>query len=930
MGPWYETYGMRFRILGPLEVCGSDGELVSLRASKQRTLLLVLLLRANATVSIGRLEAALWPDRPPPSSDGVIRTYVSGLRAALGLGGAGRLPGLAKEPGGYRLALAPGDLDLDVYDDLSARGRDALARGDAARAAQLLADALALWRGEPGADVTLGGESAAILADVAERRVAAEEAWADARLLLGGGPDLIARLRMLVAEQPLRERAHAQLMQALYRAGRKTEALAEFRALRSRMASELGIEPSAQTRDLHQRILADKPALAPAHEPELVPRQLPGDVRDFTGREATLAAMKALLPGQAAGAPVVIAITGMAGAGKTALAVHFAHLAADGFPDGQLFVDLRGHAEAEPKPSAEALRGFLRALGVREVRGDTDEAAALYRSMLAGKRMIVVLDNAADTGQVRPLLPGSAGCLVLITSRSRLPGLVARDGARPVVAGPLSDADGAVLLRKILGASRVESDPSAAAAIVERCARLPLALRIAAERAAHRPQLALAALAGELGAEQRGLDALTIAEDADTSVRSVFSWSYSKLEPNAARMFRLLGLHPGPDISMLAATALAGCSAADTARLLGALADEHLLSEADAGRYRFHDLLRAYAAERAAADEPPASRTAALQRVLTWYLHTADAADRLLAPMRAHVPLDQTAVKPLELADYDGALAWCEAEYPNLMAAVQTAAEAGEDAIAWKLAVALTCYLEICRPWAAWVTVAQTALKAAQRAGDPRGEAWLLNQLGHPYAVLGRFDEALDCLQRALHIRRETGDLRAEGSTLNNIGMIYGELGRFEDSIRYFQNALDIAVETGDQRIQCIALLNLGETHQNLAQHDEAATFYQRALRIARDNDDPMVRAIALTSLGETSRALRQPAAGRDHLKAAITAWQRVGDRKNEAETQVKLGDLLSGIGEDQAAHEHWRAARAIFEELGDPQAHVLRRRHEL
>jgi DNA-binding SARP family transcriptional activator/tetratricopeptide (TPR) repeat protein len=922
---------MRFRILGPLEVCGSDGEMVSLRAPKQRTLLVVLLLHANAAVSAGRLEAALWPDRPPPAAAGVIRTYASALRIALGLGGTGRLPGLAKGPGGYRLALAPGDLDLDVFDDLSAQGRDALARGDTVRAARLLTEALALWRGEPGADVILDGDAAAILADVAERRVAAEEAWADAQLSLGGGPDLIARLRVLVAGQPLRERARAQLMQALYQAGRKAEALAEFRALRTKMATELGIEPSALTRDLHQRILIDEPVLAPAHKPEMIPRQLPSDVCDFTGRDTTLAAMADLLPDtRHAAAPVVIAVTGMAGAGKTALAVHFAHLAAGGFPDGQLFVDLRGHAEAEPKSSAEALRGFLFALGVREVPGDTDEAAALYRSLLAGKRMIVVLDNAADAGQIRPLLPGSAGCLVLITSRSRLPGLLARDGARPVEAGPLSDAEGAALLQKILGATRVKSDPDAAAAIVERCARLPLALRIAAERAAHRPQLPLAALAGELAAEQQCLDTLTIAEDADTSVRSVFSWSYRKLAPDAARLFRLLGLHQGPDIGLPAATALAGCAAADAARLLGALADAHLLSEAEAGRYRFHDLLRAYAAECAAADEPLASRTAALRRVLTWYLHTADAADRLLAPMRAHVPLDQTPVRPLELADYDGALAWCDAEYPNLMAAVQTAAEAGQDAIAWKLAVALTCYLEICRPWADWVTTAQTALTAAQRAGDPRGEAWLLNQLGHPYAVLGRFDEALDCLQRALRIRRETGDLRAEGSTLNNIGMIYGELGRFEDSIRYFQNALDLAVETGDQRIESIALLNLGETHQNLAQHDEAATFYQQALRIARDNDDPMVQGIALTSLGETFVALRRPAAGRDHLTAAITAWQRVGDRKNEAETQVKLGDLLSGTGEDQAAHEHWRAAQAIFEELGDPQAHELGRQHEI
>ena len=921
---------MRFRILGPLEVCGSDGEMISLRAPKQRTLLLVLLLHANAAVSVGRLEAALWPARPPRSAAGVIRTYVSGLRAALGLGGAGRLPGLAKEPGGYRLVLSPGDLDLDVFDDLSAQGRDALARGDAERAARLLADALALWRGEPGGDVALDADGAAILAEVTERRAVAEEAWTEARLLLGGGADLIGRLRTLVTEQPLRERARGQLMLALYRAGRKTEALAEFRALRRMMASELGIEPSAQTRDLHQRILADEPALAPAREPWMVLRQLPGDVRDFTGRDAALAAMTALLPGKAAAAPVVIAITGMAGAGKTALAVHFAHLAAGGFPDGQLFVDLRGHAEAEPKSPAEALRGFLRALGVREVPGDTDEAAALYRSLLAGKQMIVVLDNAAGAGQVRPLLPSSAGCLVLITSRSRLAGLLARDGVRPVVAGPLTGAEGVALLRKILGPSRVQADAGAAAAIVERCARLPLALRIAAERAAHRPRLALAALAGELAAEQGRLDALAIAEDADTSVRPVFSWSYRKLAPDAARMFRLLGLHPGPDIGIPAAAALAECTEADAARLLGVLADAHLLGEAAVGRYRFHDLLRVYAAERAAADDPPASRTAALRRVLTWYLHTADAADRVLVPTRPHVHLEPAPVEPLRFTSYDSALAWSDAEYPNLMAAVHTAAAAGEDTVAWKLQVALASYLEICRPWAEWVAVGQTAVKAAQRAGDLKGEAWLLNQLGHPYTGLGRFDDALDCMQRALRIRTETGDRRAQGSTLNNIGVIYGKLERIEDSIRYFQSGLDLAVETGDQRLESIALLNIGEAHQKLAQHDKAAACYRQALLIARKSDAALIEGRALTDLSETFLALGQPAASQHHLMRALAAWQRAGDRKNIADTHCKLGDLLSATGQDRTAHEHWRAAQAIFEEIGDPQAHKLRRRREI
>jgi DNA-binding SARP family transcriptional activator len=478
-------------------------------------LLQVLLLHANVPVSVSRLESALWPGRPPRSAAGLIRTYVSGLRSALGLGDTGPPPTLAKDPAGYRLLLAPGDLDLSVFDDLSARGRRILARGNAAEAARLLSDALALWRGEPCDDITLDADSAAILAGLAVRRTMAEDAWTDAQLLLGSGNDLVGRLRTLVTEQPLQERACCQLMLALYRSGRKAEALEEFRALHRRMTDELGIEPSAQARDLHQQILADAPALIPAYRSPVVPRQLPGDIQDFTGRDAVLSAMKALLPVPDAIAPVIIAMNGMAGAGKTALAVHFAHLTAGLFPDGQLFVDLRGHAGFQPKPSAEALGGFLRALHVKEVPGDTDEAAALYRSLLAQRQMIVVLDNAADAWQVRPLLPGSPGCLILITSRSRLPGLLARTSATPVVVGPLTAAEGAALLRKILGTPRVQSEPGPATDIVDRCARLPLALRIAAERAVHRPQLALATLAGELAAERRRLDTLSAGEDED-------------------------------------------------------------------------------------------------------------------------------------------------------------------------------------------------------------------------------------------------------------------------------------------------------------------------------------------------------------------------------------------------------------------------------
>jgi len=606
---------VRFLILGRLEIRDDSGEPVVLSAPKLRALLAVLLLHASKPVATGRLEAELWPGEPPHSAAGMLRTYVAGLREALRLGRTGQVPRLAWEAGGYRLVLAPGDLDFAVFDDLSARGHHALSRGDAAQAARLLSEALTLWRGEPAGDVTLHGDSATILAALAERRLAAEDAWADAHLALGSGAGLIGKLRALAADQPLRERVHGQLMLALYRAGHKTEALAEFRALRNRMVTGLGIEPSVPLQQLQHQILADDHARTAA-APSVIPRQLPPGTGDFTGRATELGQLTGLLRRPDATAPMIVVISGEAGSGKTALAIRFAHEAAGRFPDGQLFVDLQGHAAGRPVGAVEALRRFLRALGTTpdRVPADQEEAAALYRSLVAGKRMLVLLDNAGSAGQVRPLLPGAAGCLVAITSRSRLPGLLARSGGTPVTLGPLTEPEAMTLLRTLLGGTRVDAEPAAATAIAARCAFLPLAVRIAAERAAHRPRLPLAQLAAELAAEHDRLDALTAGEDPGTTIRSVLSWSYHSLPPAAARLFRLLGLHPGPDISVPTAAALAGISTAEAARLLETLAGIHLLEETAPGRYHLHDLLRAYAAERATTGETPASHTAATQR----------------------------------------------------------------------------------------------------------------------------------------------------------------------------------------------------------------------------------------------------------------------------------------------------------------------------
>jgi DNA-binding SARP family transcriptional activator/tetratricopeptide (TPR) repeat protein len=918
---------MRFRILGSLEVSDGKDEPVFLRARKQRTLLAILLLNANQPVSTGRIEAALWPGRPPRSAAAVIRTYVSGLRRMLHLGERGRLPRLATEPGGYRLLLGPEDLDLTVFDDLCSRGRRALEEGDAPQAARLLSSALTLWRGEPAGDIPLEGDSSAILAGLAERRLVAEESWADAQLKLGSGKDLIAALRRMAAGQPLRERTSQQLMLALHQSGRTAEALEAFRTLRGRMVTDLGIEPSAPVQELHQQILEGAPSLVPV-APVIVPRQLPRDIGEFTGRGTELNSMEALLFVTSMASPAIAFLTGTAGVGKTALAVHFAHKVVGRFPDGHLFIDLRGHADAEPMESAEALRRFLGALGIREAPGDTDEAAALYRSLLVGKRMIIVLDNAATASQIRPLLPGTPGCPVLVTSRSRLPGLVARDGAKAVIVGPLAESEGVILLRRILGDARVNAEPAAAVAIVARCARLPLALRVAAERAAYRPRRPLAELAGEL-AERHRLDVLTVAEDGHATVRSVFSWSCLGLGTEAIRMFRLIGLHPGPDIGVPAAAALTGSTLRDAARSLETLADVHLLDETAPSRYQAHDLLRTYAAERAAADETPASRAAAVRRVLTWYLYTADQADRILMPARHHVDLAELAPlpgEPLTFRGYNEALAWCGAEHANLIAAIQAAAEAGEDDIAWKLPVALWSYFTLRKPWADWIKTGQVAAAAARRAGHREGEACVLRGLSGPFCGLGRFGEALACLRRSLRICRETGDRLAEGMTLNNIGAVYGDLGRFEDAIECFRAALRLASHTGYRRGQAMALNNIGAAYHKLSRHGEAMLCFWQALQIARETGDVRIQGQALSDLGDAELALGKPATAQARLGQALAAWQRAGDRQGEAETRCKLGDLLSATGDTEAAREQWRQALAIFEELDDPRATQLRR----
>ena len=929
---------MRFRILGPVEARVDGGEPVRL-PPKPRALLAVLLVGAGRPVSRERLMAAVWPEGAPPSAPRVIRTYVSALRQSLRLPRQDGLPRLAALGDAYCLAVAPGDLDMLVFDDVAERGRRALRDGDAAAAARLLDQALGLWRGTPAGDVTVDGDTSAVLAGLAERRLLAEEDRADAELALGHDAALVARLRLLVATHPLRERPWAQLMTALYRTGQRAAALACYRQLREHLVAELGIEPGPELGELHQQILAGDslPARQPAAmvpAAQVMPRQLPPDVSHFTGRAAELDRLDALLDTSGAGMPatvVITAINGTPGVGKTALAIRWAHRMASRFPDGQLYASLRGHAAVGPADPLAVLARFLRDLGIAPGRipGDLDEAAALYRSLLDGRRILIVLDNAASSGQVRPLLPGAPDCAVIVTSRSRLPGLGAHDGAAQVTVAPFLPDEAAMLLRQILGAQRADAEPAAVAAIAAKCAFLPLALRVAAERAIARPRLTLAALAAQLAAARDRLDVLAADDDPATSVRTVFSWSYHALPAGTARMFCLLGLHPGPDISTAAAAALAAMGTAEAQRLLEALAGSHLLEEVTAGRYRFHDLLRAYAAERAATDESPADRAAAHRRVLTWYLHTADAAGGLLAPGRRRVPLGPPSpqCRPLTLTGYEQALAWCDAEHASVVACIRSAAQTGHDDIAWQLPVASFGYFDLRKPWAEWIACARIALSAARRCGNRFGQAWVLGNLGVAYIGLGRLGDALDCGQQSLRIRRDIGDRRGEGAELNNLGHTYLALARLHDGLSCFEQALAIAREIGNRHGEVIGLSNLGETCLKLGRSGDAISFLQEALALAREMDYQVIEGVALHNLGESYQAIAEPGTSADCFRRALSVRQYTGDRHGQAQTLRALGDLLQELREADAARASWQQALAILEELGDPQARQLRAR---
>lgn len=925
-----------FRVLGAIEVL-ADGRAVEVGHARPRAVLAVLLANANRTVPADQLADRVWGQAQAPDDPrGALRTYVSVLRKALA---AENGIAFVRQSSGYKAVLDKQHVDLHRFHDLLSQAR---AAGDDDQAATIMQEALGLWRGEPFTGLDTPWINATRQSLLMQWQAARLD-LTDIQLRRGQHAGLLSELIHQADEHPLDERLAGQLMLALYRSGRQADALAHYQRIRARLADEVGTDPGPAVRQLYQQILTADPALA-APVPQLaprqarptMPRQLPAAPRLFTGRNRELAWLTETLDKQAGpgATPVISAISGAGGIGKTWLAVRWAHQHADRFPDGQLYVNLRGFdPSGQPMPAEVAVRGFLDALGVAPavIPAELDAQIGLYRSLLADKRMLILLDNAREAAQVMPLLPGSPTCTIVITSRQKLTGLITAHGARTLDLEMLPEGEARALLARHLGDDRITAEPDAVATLLARCAGLPLALSIIAARAITQPGLPLAMLAHELQDASTRLDALDTS-DLTASMHATLSWSYDALTPDAARALDLLALAPGPDIS---ATAAASLTALPLERLRTVLRDlEHvcLLQQHSPGRYRMHDLIRLYATEHAARHHAPTERGEALRRVLAWYLRTADAADRVLAPTRRRVQLGPPSAEgqPLVFGGYEQALAWCDAEHANLVACVQAAAEAGEYEIAWKLPLVLAIFFEVRKPWADWIACSRTGVAAARHAHDPHGEAWALSSLATAYRGLRRFEAALGCLRRSSRIRRETGDLQAEGAALNNIGTVYGDLGQFADAAEHFRLALAIARDTGNRFSEGIALCNLSEAHLKLWRPDAALDLGQQALALARETGYRQVEGLALNNLGAAYSMMRRPRDAYERYQQALDVFQWAGDRHGEAEIRHKLGDLLHGDGDTDHARGHWQRALAIFDELGDARGDEIRSRLEI
>ncbi|RVU21346.1 AfsR/SARP family transcriptional regulator [Streptomyces antnestii] len=960
---------LRFSVLGPVRAW-RGGEPLATGSPQQRALLAALLLRDGRTATAAELIDALWGDDPPSQALAAVRTYASRLRKILD-------PGvLVSESGGYAIRSAGGDaLDLAAAEALRADAEKARGAGDLRTARELCSRALALWDGEPLAGVP-GPYAETQRARLEEWRLGVLESRLDMDLEQGCHAEAVSELTALTAAHPLRERLRELLMLALYRSGRQAEALAVYADTRRLLADELGVDPRAGLAELQQRILQADPGLAepsaPATEPAaapLRPAQLPATVPDFTGRASFVTELSDVL--SSASSPdgegqvmAVSAVAGIGGVGKTTLAVHVAHAARPSFPDGQLYVDLQGAGSRAAEPET-VLGSFLRALGTADsaIPDSLDDRAALYRSTLDGRRVLVLLDNARDAAQVRPLLPGTEGCAALITGRVRMVDLV---GAHLVDLDVMSPEEALQLFTKIVGAERVASEREAALDVVAACGFLPLAIRIAASRLAARRTWTVSVLAAKLADERRRLDEL---QAGDLAVKATFELGYGQLDPPQARAFRLLGLADGPDISLAAAAAALDLPPETTEDLLESLVDTSLVESAAPGRYRYHDLVRLYARACAERDElPPEEREAAMSRLLDFYLATAAGVYAIERP--GERVLDHFAATDhpgLVFADRDRALEWLFNESNCLLACAQQAAAAGLQRKAADLLMAAVDLGESGANSLQFAHAATTVSVAAEAVGDQWAEARARTMLTHVHSVCGRFSEAETEGHRALELGKAAGDPVACGQAPNQRGIIALYEGRHSDAEAHLEQALEAFREDANQPGAASALCNLSRVHLATGRLESAVTLARRGVEIyevdatgqaLRLANGKYALGLALTSLGKTAEAQstltaaleifrgsrqhlwhgmtlfrlaelhladRRPAVAAAHAEQALAILSGIGGDWRRANVLTVLGRSLAAISHTDRARVCWTESLTIFEALNSPEAEDVR-----
>ncbi|MCX5396815.1 tetratricopeptide repeat protein [Streptomyces sp. NBC_00102] len=868
--------GPLLRILGPLEGWSGE-ERLSLGGQVQKRILAALLLESGRVVPVARLAEAAWGEEPPATMVHQVRKAIADVRRRIPLGAT-----LVRTDGaGYRMDLADDRLDLHEFRTRCRAANTALRGGRSAEAAAELRAALALWRGPALSGV--GGPVSEAAADaLEEERLTAADQLFELRLGAGESGELVAELRALVARHPLRETLRAHLMLALHRSGRGAEALEEYERVRQLLAEQLGVDPGPQLAALHTGLLPGSlaPAGPGAHErpdasqrpgshprregapavpsPMAAPCTLPPALPDFTGREEELTALLGhLCDGGPPGArgPRVVAVDGMGGAGKTSLAVHAAHLLAQEYPDGQLAVDLRGFTPDEaPMAPAVALDALLRGLGVpaERIPEDLEGRTGLWRSVLADRRTLLLLDNAVNAEQIRPLLPSTPDSLVLTTSRARLVDL---DGARWVSVGPLTPEGSAALVAETLSPERVRAEPEAAAELAALCGHLPLALRLATARLRNRPRWTVRHLVERLRDETRRLDEL---RSGERGVAATLQLSHRAMAAPHRHAFLMLGLHPGAVFGVHSAAALLGTGTREAEDALEALLDAHLLQQPALGLYAFHDLVRSFARNPGASTIDRAAESAALLRLLGYNLTATGAACALVSPGRTS--------RPHGLAPYGGelpafrdraeAMEWSEREHPALLAAVTLAERRGHDRHALALTRDLTFLLHARGRFDALGDLGRLAVLAARRTGEPSLLCVALTNLAATCWRLGRFGEGLDAADEARDLAHRLGDRRAEAHSEANRGLMLSELGRYDDALPPLERALSLAREEGSVRVEAETLTTLGVLYGRWGRHPEAADAARQALRTARAHGYPTYEIVATAELAAAHMGL--------------------------------------------------------------------------